>query len=154
MLVTYPAVFYFDDTDGENLPPYFITFPDIEGAGTQGKDMTDAMAMASDYLGIMLADLIEKGENLPKASNINSLTFENADPFKGDDDFPLVYDANKSFISLVMVDVAGYLGQDEPVKKTLTIPKWADKLGKEMSLNFSQTLTEAIAEKKLSASNS
>ena len=44
-----------------------------------------------------------------------------------------------------------YLGSQEPIKKTLTIPRWADKLGREMGLNFSQTLTEAIADKKIQA---
>ncbi|MBW7491534.1 type II toxin-antitoxin system HicB family antitoxin, partial [Streptococcus pneumoniae] len=44
-----------------------------------------------------------------------------------------------------------YLGSQEPIKKTLTIPKWADKLGREMGLNFSQTLTDAIADKKVQA---
>ena len=50
MLVTYPALFYFDDTDGANAP-YFVTFPDFEHSATQGENMADAMAMASDWLG-------------------------------------------------------------------------------------------------------
>lgn len=37
------------------------------------------------------------------------------------------------------------------MKKTLTIPKWADRLGKELHLNFSKTLTDAIADKHLGA---
>ncbi|HER3969034.1 TPA: type II toxin-antitoxin system HicB family antitoxin, partial [Streptococcus pyogenes] len=57
----------------------------------------------------------------------------------------------KSFISMVVVDVAEYLGSQEPVKKTLTIPRWADTLGHELGLNFSQTLTDAIADKKIHA---
>ena len=52
---------------------------------------------------------------------------------------------------MVSVDVSEYLGSQEPIKKTLTIPRWADKLGREMGLNFSQTLTEAIADKKIQA---
>lgn len=48
-------------------------------------------------------------------------------------------------------DVAKYLGSQEPVKKTLTIPRWADTLGRELGLNFSQTLTDAIADKKIHA---
>ena len=61
------------------------------------------------------------------------------------------YSREKSFISMVNVDLSEYLGSDQPVKKTLTIPKWADKLGNELHLNFSKTLTEAIIEKKLGA---
>ncbi len=50
---------------------------------------------------------------------------------------------------MVGVNVNNYLGNQEPVKKTLTIPRWADKLGRELGLNFSQTLTEAIVEIKI-----
>lgn len=151
MLATYPALFYYDDSQGEAVSPYFVAFPDIEGVGTQGNDITDAMISASEYLGIMLADYIEKGQNVPKPSAINALSLVDNDPFKDDPEFSLTYDPEKSFISLVTVNVADYLGSQEPIKKTLTIPRWADKLGRELGLNFSQTLTEAIAERKIQA---
>lgn len=150
MLVTYPALFYYDDTDG-SATPYFVTFPDFENSATQGEDMADAMAMASDWLGINLADYIENGRDIPTPSVINTLSLVDNDPFKNDEDFNLVYNPDKSFISMVVVDVAEYLGSQEPVKKTLTIPRWADTLGHELGLNFSQTLTDAIADKKIHA---
>ncbi len=109
------------------------------------------MAMASDWLGINLADYIENGRNIPKPSDINSLSLIDNNPFGEDADFQLTYDPNKSFVSLVMVDVAKYLGSQEPIKKTLTIPRWANTLGRELGLNFSQTLTDAIADKKIHA---
>lgn len=148
MLVTYPALFYYDDTDGTGVP-YFVTFPDFEHSGTQGEDMADAMAMASDWLGISLAHYIENGQELPQPSDINTLSLVDDDPFKDDEELSMTYDPSKSFASMVMVNVAEYLGDQEPIKKTLTIPRWADKLGRELGLNFSQTLTEAIANKKL-----
>ncbi|MEY8463286.1 type II toxin-antitoxin system HicB family antitoxin [Streptococcus merionis] len=151
MLVTYPALFYYDDTQGENVAPFFVHFPDFEYSGTQGTNLSDAMAMASEYLGIVVADYIESDRELPKPSDINSLSLTGNNPFKDDEDIELVYEPEKSFISLVMVNVAEYLGDQEPIKKTLTIPRWADKLGRELGLNFSQTLTEAIADKKLQA---
>ncbi|MFA9492444.1 type II toxin-antitoxin system HicB family antitoxin [Streptococcus sp. E17BB] len=149
MLVTYPALFYYDDTEGENTVPYFVHFPDIEGSGTQGSSITDAMAMGAEYLGMMVSHYIENGEPVPQPSSINSLSLIDNDPFKDDADFTLTYDLDKSFISLVTVDVAEYLGQQEPIKKTLTIPRWADKVGRELGINFSQTLTKAIAERRL-----
>lgn len=151
MLVTYPALFYYDDTDGDNVAPYFVHFPDFEHSATQGDNISDAMAMAGEWLGMMVSYMIENGQDLPQPSNINNLSLVENDPFKDDDDFDLVFEPEKSFISLVNVDVAQYLGSQEPIKKTLTIPRWADKLGRELGLNFSQTLTEAIAEKKLQA---
>ena len=150
MLVTYPALFYYDDTDGANAP-YFVTFPDFEHSATQGEDMADAMAMASDWLGINLADYIENGRDIPTPTPINALSLKNNNPFRDDEDIELVYDPSKSFVSMVIVDVAEYLGSQEPVKKTLTIPRWADTLGRDLGLNFSQTLTDAIADKKIHA---
>ncbi|HFU4464060.1 TPA: type II toxin-antitoxin system HicB family antitoxin [Streptococcus suis] len=150
MLATYPALFYYDDTD-DTVAPYFVHFPDFEHSATQGESMADAMAMASDWLGITLADIIETGREVPAPSDINKLSLVDNDPFKNDPEFSESYDLTKSFISLVMVDVADYLGSQEPIKKTLTIPRWADRLGRELGLNFSQTLTDAIAEKKLQA---
>lgn len=105
--------------------------------------------MASDYLGMALAAQVERGSSLPQASAINDLSLEANNPFKDDEDMTLNYDPEKSFISLVSVDLANYLGSQEPIKKTLTIPRWADKIGRELGLNFSQTLTDAIAHKKL-----
>ena len=151
MLVTYPALFYYDDTQGETVAPYFVTFPDFENSATQGEDMADAMAMASDWLGIVLADYIENRRDIPVPTAINSLSLVDNNPFRDDQDIELVYNPSKSFISMVMVDVADYLGSQEPVKKTLTIPRWADTLGRDLGLNFSQTLTDAIADKKLHA---
>ena len=127
MLVTYPALFYYDDTDGVKAT-YFVHFPDFEYSATQGEGISEALAMGSEWLGITVADLIEN-----------------------DEDFVSTYDLDKSFISMVSVDVSEYLGSQEPIKKTLTIPRWADKLGREMGLNFSQTLTDAIADKKMQA---
>lgn len=150
MLVTYPALFYYDDTDGANAP-YFVTFPDFEHSATQGEDMADAMAMASDWLGINLADYIENGREIPTPTPINALSLATNNPFQDDEDIEPVYDPSKSFISMVMVDVTKYLGSQEPVKKTLTIPRWADTLGRDLGLNFSQTLTDAIANKKIHA---
>lgn len=39
MLVTYPSLFYFDDTDGANAP-YFVAFPDFEHSATQGEQIS------------------------------------------------------------------------------------------------------------------
>ncbi|MGT2832373.1 hypothetical protein JavanS250_0001 [Streptococcus satellite phage Javan250] len=150
MLVTYPALFYYDDIGGTNVP-YFVTFPDFEHSATQGEDMADALRMASEWLGMMLADYIENGRDIPEPSDINNLSLADNNPFRDDKDIELSYDPSKSFISMVMVDVAEYLGSQEPVKKTLTIPRWADTLGRDLGLNFSQTLTDAIADKKLQA---
>ena len=152
MLVAYPALFYYDP-DEVPANPYFVTFPDLKNSATQGESPAHAIFMASDYLGITLADALEQGRSLPQPSDINALSLKANNPFKDDEDMTLNYDPEKSFISLVSVDVANYLGSQEPIKKTLTIPRWADKIGCELGLNFSQTLTDAIANKKLGSNS-
>lgn len=102
--------------------------------------------MASDWLGMMLSTIIADEESLPTPSAINKLSLIDDNPFKDDKNFSTTFDLSKSFISMVLVDVSKYLSDMEPVKKTLTIPKWADRAGKKLRINFSQTLTEAIAE--------
>jgi len=144
MLVAYPALFYYD---AAAQAKYFVTFPDFENSATQGKNIQDALEMASEYLGIIVADLIDTQNHVPSPSDINILDLKENDPFKNEDDFQLEYDPEKSFITMVYVDINNYLGSQNPVKKTLTIPKWADDLGKKHSLNFSKTLEDAIVEK-------
>ncbi|EOH95570.1 type II toxin-antitoxin system HicB family antitoxin [Enterococcus pallens] len=124
---TYPAVFQPEEGGG-----YFITFPDIQGAytGINEEDISYGIAMAEEVLGIVLADYIEHEDPLPKPTPINEIKVE-----------------NDSFTTFIRVNVAKYLKDTELVKKTLTIPKWADTLGKRAGMNFSVLLTEAIADK-------
>jgi len=148
VLVSYPALFYFENSEGYE-PGFSVFFPDFPNmGGTSGSTVSEALEMASDYLGILLADDIEEERESPKPSLISSLSLEKNNPFKDDTDFTFEYDSEKSFVSMVSVDLSKYLGSNDPVKKTLTIPKWADRLGKDLNLNFSKTLTDAIVSKK------
>lgn len=148
MLVSYPALFYFENSEGYE-PGFSVFFPDFPNmGGTSGSTVSEALEMASDYLGILLADDIEEERESPKPSLISSLSLEKNNPFKDDTDFTFEYDSEKSFVSMASVDLSKYLGSNDPVKKTLTIPKWADRLGKDLNLNFSKTLTDAIVSKK------
>ena len=148
MLISYPAIFYCEE-DEKGYLGYFIHFPDFDTAGTQGESIENGMEMASDWLGLHVADYFENGEMPPKPSSINDLSPEKNNPFNDDTDFEYNYNKEKSFVTLVTADLKEYLSANEPVKKTLTIPKWADKKGRELKLNFSQTLTEAIVSKSL-----
>ncbi len=81
MLASYPALFYHTDTD-ESEVKYFISFPDFpEQVGTQGLDIADALFMASDWLGIVLADCIENNREIPLSTPINCLSLEANNPF-------------------------------------------------------------------------
>lgn len=148
MLVSYPAIFYYYD-EGENVAPYFVHFPDIPNSATQGENIPDAMSMASDYLGVLLSHYVEAGDKLPSQSNIKDISIENDYPFKGDEELDGHYDLEKSFVSMVVVDLTEYLESDKLVKKTLAIPKWANDIAVKRNINFSQLLTNAIAEETI-----
>ncbi|NLY08871.1 MAG: type II toxin-antitoxin system HicB family antitoxin [Tissierellia bacterium] len=141
MLVSYPALFYHSPSEDGS---YYVYFPDLKGSGTQGEDIEDAMLMGSDYLGIVIADLLESGQKVPTRTNINELSLVENFPFKDDLEFEGFYDFDNSFVSMVYVDIREYLGGQELIKKTLSIPKWSNDLGNRLNLNFSKVLTEAI----------
>lgn len=142
LLYSYPAVcYYISDAQG-----YYVYFPDLEASVTQGADVSDAMFMASEYLGMLLADDLEHARILKPASDIHSISIADSFPF---DDPTMIYDIHKSFVSMVTVDVDNYLGGQVLVKKTLSIPKWANDLGMKLGLNFSKELTELIARKTI-----
>lgn len=48
-VVTYPVIVSYEP-DGSEYP-YLVTIPDLGGAMTQGKSVTDAIAMAEDFIG-------------------------------------------------------------------------------------------------------
>ncbi|AZP92128.1 type II toxin-antitoxin system HicB family antitoxin [Enterococcus mundtii] len=151
MLVSYPVLFYLE-TSEDYASGFSVFFPDFpEMSGTSGSDIPEALENASDYLDIFLAAEIAEDRTLPNPSLISSLSLLENNPIKSGSEFTLEYDAEKSFISMVSVDLTEYLGSEEPIKKTVMIPKWADKLGEEMHLSFSKTLTEAIVREKLGA---
>ena len=56
---TYPAIFEKDETGG-----YVVIFPDWEGA-TQGETITEAMEMATDFLGLTCWDAEHYNEAIP-----------------------------------------------------------------------------------------
>jgi antitoxin HicB len=63
-MVSYPALFDPDHRAGG----FVVTFPDFAYGVTQGATMEEATDMATDLLACLIADLIEKGEKMPKGS--------------------------------------------------------------------------------------
>ena len=60
----YPAVFEPGDTPGIVV----VTFPDLPEVITEGDGETDARAMASDAMGLVLLTYLQRGRPLPPAS--------------------------------------------------------------------------------------
>ncbi|MBA0947984.1 type II toxin-antitoxin system HicB family antitoxin [Enterococcus gallinarum] len=125
MKKVYPAIFE-KDTVG-----YGIYFPDIEGAVTQSEDIIQGLEIASDALGIMLADLIENNTQLPTPTDINDLSI----------------DSEKEFATLISVDLNDYLKDVQLDKKTIKIPHWLNVRAMNEGINFSKAMTEALTKK-------
>lgn len=122
--MAFPFIFHKEDDGG-----YFIECPDIDGVytGIDEDDIAYGISMAEEVLGMTLADMLEKGETIPKPSGIKELSCDDG------------------FVTLVMVDVEKYIRDTTLVKKTLNIPKWANDLGVRLGINFSKALTDTIS---------
>ena len=124
----YYAIFEMGEEGG-----FDVSFPDLQGAYTDGKNMHEALTMAKDLAAGRLINAEDDGEHLPDPTDFKQIDYPEGAlliPIELDLDF-----YRKKFDS-------------KPVKKTLTIPNYLNNLGKKAGINFSQTLTEAL-EKKL-----
>lgn len=124
MEYVYPAIFR-PEPEGN----YHVIFPDIEGAGTCGDDFSDCIEMGSDWLCLKLYEIEEKGNVIPKPSDINNLEHQQGD-----------------VITLISVDTEYYrrFFENKLVKKTLNIPSWLNVRAEAANINFSQVLQKAL----------
>lgn len=108
----YPAIFHVAEEGG-----YWIEFPDLPMANTQGEDLDDALFMAKDCLGVYLSCLEEEKEEIPKPTipYTDTTELENGD-----------------FIQLVEVYMATYRDEykNEMERKNVTIPRWLNDISK------------------------
>lgn len=123
MKYVYPAILTQED-DG-----IIVSFPDVEGARTDGATMEEALENADDVLNLMLLTMEEKHMNIKPPTPIASL-----DVPKG------------STVALVRADTLAYSKKVDTraVRKSVSIPAWMDTLAREHNLNFSNVLQNAI----------
>ena len=95
MFVTYPAIFY-KNKDNEG---YTVVFPDLEFGATEGRNETEAVQMAQDYIGSWLYEDYLENTTLPKSSRLEELPIE-------DDEFS---DMSHSFVKLIAVDMQEFV---------------------------------------------
>ncbi len=118
----YPALFHLNENDGS----YTITFPDLPGCITEGKDLSNALYMAQDLLTQWAAYTASQGETLPSASPLESVTC-----------------APGSFVNLVRAVVR----DDRAVRRTVSLPKWLDDQVSAAGLSLSRVLQDALKER-------
>lgn len=125
MKLVYPAVFTpFDEGRG-----YTVEFPDLPGCVTEGKDLSDAIYMATDDASGWVLTELEDGNEPPKSSPINDVKAP-----KG------------SFVSLIALDMDAYADKygKKAVKKTLTIPAYMETYVTKHKISCSEVLQNAL----------
>jgi len=120
----FPALFEPGDSGG-----YTVTFPDLPGCVTEGRDIPEALAMARDALELHLYGMEEEGETIPQPTVPDRLGIEPP--------------AFATLVDVWMPPVRDEMA-NKAVKKTLTIPKWLDDLADEHEVNYSRVLQEAL----------
>ena len=136
MLHIYPAIFYHQNDDS-----YSVVFPDLNHLATEGKNLEDAMAMATDCLAGYIHTMKAEHAKPPAPTPL-----EQVDLSAEDDEGEDYSDERGRFVSLVSVDVESYARThfNKSVKKTLSIPRWMNDLAVARSINFSKTLQNAL----------
>lgn len=117
----YPAVFHSNE-DGS----YTITYPDLPGCISEGKTLANAMYMAQSALTQWIEYLAGKKQEIPQASNMQSIE---AEP--------------DEFVNLIRADVR----ENRAVKRTVSIPKWMDDKVADAGLSLSRVLQDALLQK-------
>ena len=121
MKVVYAAIFHPANDGG-----YFVTFPDLDECFTEGEDLADAIAMATEVLGLYISSVLDRG-----------IIFNPPTPIKK-------LDPEDGFLTYISADPGPYRRNSKPVKKTLTIPEWLNIEAEKAGINFSRTLQQAL----------
>lgn len=127
----YPVIFT-QTNDG-----ILIEVPDMDIV-TEAKDMTDAIDMARDAIGLKGITLEDSGQDIPQASAISQIRPENG-AFFGE---------GESYTSLVDIDYSAYrkMVDNRVIKKSISLPSWLNKKAESAGINFSKTLQDALIE--------
>lgn len=122
MKQTYPIILT-PETDG-----FSVYIPDFD-ANTQGDNLTEAISMARDAIGLMGIDMEDDNIVLPSPCMLEDIKANEND-----------------IISLVDVDFSEYRRKNEMrvVKKNCTLPSWLCYEAEKANINFSQVLQNAL----------
>ena len=120
---TYPVILIPEEVG------FTVFIPDFN-ANTQGDDITEAIIMARDAIGILGIEMEDKKIDLPTPSKIENLKS----------------DSENNIITLVDVDFSDYRRKHDlkVVKKNCTIPSWLCYEAEKANINFSQVLQTAL----------
>ena len=126
MKLIYPAIFtpYFDEGG------YDVTVPDLPDCMASGDTLADAIEDAVNQASGVILCIMEKGGEVPPASEYSDVELEDPD----------------DFVSLIVLDMGAYSDAHamKSVRKNITIPAWLNAYGEAHHVNFSRVLQEAL----------
>ena len=120
----YAAIF----EQGDNK--VYVSFPDLPGCITSGKNMNDAYDMAVDAANLWMTSTVEdQNEPAPEATPIEQIECPNG-----------------SWAMLIQIDTEDYLRKTETkaVRRTVSIPSWMDQIAKKRGISLSKVLQDAL----------
>ncbi len=112
-----------------------IEVPDLEIL-TQGKDLSEAIEMARDAIGLTIIAMQDHMQEIPEPSFESSINMEES-TFAGD---------GTNLLALVDIDVEAYRRKydNKVVRRNVTLPNWLNKEAEKAHLNVSRVLQEAL----------
>lgn len=123
----YPAVFTYED--GYEIA---VTFPDLPGCATSGKDDAEALEMAKDALGGHLWCMENDQDEIPIPTRFQDVALENNE---------------RAVLVEVYMPVVRLSQENKAVNRTVTLPAWLNAAALANKVNFSQLLQAALIEK-------
>lgn len=123
-IYTYPAVLTYEE--GYEIA---VTFPDLPGCATSGKNESEAILMGKEALGLHLWGMENDGDDIPRPSPIKEVKIE-------DNEVIVLIDVYMPAIRLSQ--------ENKAVNRTVTLPAWLNAKALERGVNFSQVLQEAL----------
>jgi len=121
MEFVYPAIFHKNKDES-----YTVTYPDLPGCISEGKNLGNALYMAQSALKQWIGYLTDKDMEIPAASTPNDLKISKAE-----------------LINLICAEVK----DTKAVKRTVSIPKWMDDRVVQSGLSLSRILQDALTER-------
>lgn len=123
MKIAYPVLLMHDE------PGFVVYIPDFN-INTEGKNMTDAIAMARNAIGIMGIVMEDEKEELPAPSDVNNVKKE----------------SENDIVTLVDVDFDEYRRKNDmrSVRRNVTLPSWLDFEAEKSGINVSAVLQKAL----------
>lgn len=122
----YPAIFTYAD-DGID-----VSFPDLQGCFTCAKTEEEAVCMAQEAVISYMLSVEEDNDIIPTPSMMKDIQPEK--------------NQRIALISAIMPPARDDY-HNEPVRKTLTLPRWLEALARKNHINFSSVLQEALKNK-------